>query len=46
MSPMLNIGIGLGYVTSENASPGSEIFIDVRGKNLKAQVSKLPLING
>jgi aminomethyltransferase len=46
MSPMLNIGIGLGYVTSENASPGNEIFIDVRGKNLKAQVSKLPLING
>jgi aminomethyltransferase len=44
MSPMLNIGIGLGYVTTEHASPGSEIFVDVRGKNLKAQVSKLPLI--
>ena len=44
MSPMLNIGIGLGYVTTENANPGSEIFIDVRGKSLKAVVSKLPLI--
>jgi aminomethyltransferase len=45
MSPLLGIGIGLGYVTIESANPGSEIFIDVRGKNLKAQVSKLPLIN-
>lgn len=45
MSPLLSIGIGLGYVTSQYANSGSEIFIDVRGKNLKAQVSKLPLIN-
>lgn len=45
MSPVLNQGIGLGYVTVENANPGKEIFIDVRGKALKAQVSKLPLIS-
>jgi aminomethyltransferase len=44
MSPMLGIGIGLGYVTIENSKPGSEIYIDVRGKLLKAQVNKLPLI--
>lgn len=44
MSPMLSIGIGLGYVTSGFANPGSEIFIDVRGKALKAVVSKLPLV--
>ena len=44
MSPLLGVGIGLGYVTIEHANPGSEIFIDVRGRNLKAQVSKLPLI--
>jgi aminomethyltransferase len=44
MSPMLGVGIGLGYVTTANATAGTEIFIDVRGKNLKAQVSKLPLI--
>ncbi len=43
-SPMLGIGIGLGYVTTEFASPGSEIYVDVRGRNLKALVSKLPLI--
>jgi aminomethyltransferase len=45
MSPMLNVGIGLGYVNTPNANPGTEIFIDVRGKGLKAQVSKLPLVD-
>lgn len=45
MSPMLSIGIGLGYVTTANANPGTEIFIDIRGKAIKAAVSKLPLIN-
>jgi aminomethyltransferase len=44
MSPVLGIGIGLGYVTTENATPGREIYIDIRGKAIKAQVSKLPLI--
>jgi aminomethyltransferase len=44
-SPMLSIGIGLGYVTIENATAGTEIFVDVRGRALKAQVSKLPLIS-
>jgi len=44
-SPLLSIGIGLGYVTTAFATPGSEIFVDVRGKALKAVVSKLPLIN-
>ncbi len=44
ISPVLGVGIGLGYVTSENSSIGSEIFIDVRGKGLKAQVVKLPFI--
>jgi len=44
MSPVLGIGIGLGYVEGNNSVPGSEIFIEVRGKNLKAEVSKLPLI--
>jgi aminomethyltransferase len=45
MSPVLGIGIGLGYVATENSTVGSEIFIDVRGRALKATVSKLPLIN-
>ncbi|MBS1681096.1 MAG: glycine cleavage system aminomethyltransferase GcvT [Bacteroidetes bacterium] len=45
MSPMLNIGIGLGYVAVAHAAVDSQIFIDVRGKGLKAVVSKLPLIS-
>ncbi|HEY0652868.1 MAG TPA: glycine cleavage system aminomethyltransferase GcvT [Chryseosolibacter sp.] len=44
MSPMMNVGIGLGYVATEHANVGSEIFIDIRGKLIKAQVAKLPLI--
>jgi len=44
MSPMLNTGIGLGYVAVAHATPGVEIFIDVRGRLLKAQVTKLPFI--
>ena len=44
MSPSLGIGIGLGYVTVENSAPGTEIFIQVRNRNLKAVVHKLPLI--
>lgn len=46
MSPLMSIGIGLGYVKAEHAAPGSEIFVDVRGKMLKAMVHKLPLIEG
>jgi aminomethyltransferase len=44
MSPMLSVGIGMGYVTTEHAAVGSEIFIDIRGRALKAQVSKMPLV--
>lgn len=43
-SPVLSQGIGMGYVKTEFASPGTEIFIAVRNKGLKAEVSKLPLI--
>ena len=43
-SPLLGQGIGLGYVETAFSKPGSEIFISVRGKGLKAQVSKTPLI--
>ena len=43
-SPMLGIGIGLGYVTSANSTIGTEIFIEVRGRGLKAVVSKMPLV--
>ena len=42
MSPSMKIGIGLGYVTKENSTVNSEIFIQIRGKAIKAQVVKLP----
>ena len=42
MSPSMKIGIGLGYVTVENSSLDSEIFIDIRDKGIKAKVVKLP----
>jgi len=44
MSPVLGIGIGMGYVSIDHAAPDSEIFIDVRGRSIKAAVRKLPLI--
>ncbi len=44
MSPTLSQGIGLGYVETQSSSPGTEVFIAVRNKKLKAQVQKLPLI--
>ncbi len=42
ISPMLKIGIGMGYVKPEYAKVGAEIFIKVRNKSLKAQVVKPP----
>ena len=42
MSPSLKSGIGMGYVKTEFAAPGSEIYIVVRGRNLKAKVVKTP----
>ncbi|MEJ7645066.1 MAG: glycine cleavage system aminomethyltransferase GcvT [Chryseolinea sp.] len=44
ISPVLGVGIGLGYVIIDQSTPGTEIFIDVRGRALKAQVTKLPFI--
>lgn len=43
MSPSMGKGIGLGYVTTAYSKPGTEIFVRVRNKDMKAQVAKLPL---
>lgn len=45
-SPSLSQGIGLGYVKKEFSGPGSEIFVDIRGRKLKAEVVKLPFYQG
>ena len=42
-SPMLEVGIGLGYVPAELAQPGSELTIDVRGRSRRARVVKKPI---
>jgi aminomethyltransferase len=44
ISPILNVGIGLGYVSAEHSALGSFIYVDVRGKGLKAEVVKLPFV--
>ncbi|WP_299001852.1 glycine cleavage system aminomethyltransferase GcvT [uncultured Tenacibaculum sp.] len=46
MSPSLGKGIGLGYVTIENSKIDSDIFIQVRKKQLAAKVVKLPFYKG
>jgi aminomethyltransferase len=42
MSPVRKIGIGMGYVQTAHAALGSEIYVDLRGRKLKAQVVKPP----
>jgi aminomethyltransferase len=42
-SPMLERGIGLGYVPAELAQPDTELTIDVRGRHRRARVVKKPI---
>ena len=42
-SPMLDIGIGMGYVPSTMTQPGTELTIDVRGKPRAARVVTKPI---
>jgi aminomethyltransferase len=42
MSPSMNKAIGLGYVNVEFAAIDSEIYIEVRNKQIKAKVVKPP----
>jgi aminomethyltransferase len=43
MSPSLGEGIGMGYVPSALAGPGTAIVIDVRGRRYGAEVASKPL---
>jgi len=43
-SPSLHKGIGMGYVQTAYAQPGSEVFISIRNKAHKAKIVKLPFI--
>jgi aminomethyltransferase len=42
-SPMLDVGIGLGYVPSAQAATGTKLTIDVRGKPRAARVVTKPI---
>ncbi len=42
MSPSLNKAIGMGYVKDEFSKLGTEIFIRIREKLLKAKIVKIP----
>lgn len=44
ISPILNIGIGLGYVPVSLSNPGTIIQISARGKEFDAEVVKLPFV--
>jgi aminomethyltransferase len=43
LSPCMEVGIGMAYVRSDLASPGSELTVDVRGKRRSARIDSKPL---
>ncbi len=44
MSPVLNKGIGMGYVAKEYSAFGTQIFVKIRNKSIPAEIVKLPFI--
>jgi aminomethyltransferase len=45
-SPMLDVGIGMGYVPGAQAAPGTKLTIDVRGKPRTARIVTKPIYKG
>jgi aminomethyltransferase len=43
LSPMLDVGIGLGYVPAAAAKTGTELVVDVRGRPRRAEVVPKPI---
>lgn len=44
-SPSLDEPIGIAYVASSAAAEGNEIFVDIRGRKVKAKICKMPFLN-
>jgi aminomethyltransferase len=44
-SPVLNKGIGMGYVAKAYSAIGTEIYVGIRNKKLKAKIVKVPFLN-
>jgi aminomethyltransferase len=42
-SPLLDRGIGMGYVLADSSTPDTELAIDVRGKSRRGRVVKRPI---
>jgi aminomethyltransferase len=43
LSPMLDVGIGLGYVPAEQAKRGTKLVVDVRGRPRAGEVVRKPI---
>ncbi|MBV9009814.1 MAG: glycine cleavage system aminomethyltransferase GcvT [Verrucomicrobia bacterium] len=43
LSPSLNIGIGMAYVSAEYARPGTPLEVEIRGQKFPATIEKKPL---
>ena len=44
MSPVLNKGIGMGYVAREYSAFGTQVFVKIRNKAIAAEIVKIPFI--
>jgi aminomethyltransferase len=42
-SPMLERGIGMGYVPAERAEPGTKLTIDIRSRPRRARTVRKPI---
>jgi aminomethyltransferase len=42
---MKKVGVGLAYADNPHNKLGSEIFIQIRNKNIPAKVVKLPFVS-
>src|SRR2546430_4247856 len=43
LSPSLNIGIGMGYVSAASAKIGTPLEVEIRGQKFPATIAKKPL---
>ncbi len=44
MSPVLNKGIGMGYVAKEYSAFGTTVYVKIRNKTIPAEIVKMPFI--
>ena len=43
-SPSLEIGIGLGYINSKYSIIGTQVYVEIRERKIKASIVKLPFV--